>query len=363
MIMLFKDRNEHIFSALLFAFIVFILSCVIFLSSSIKYDINSSFNDSAQIVITNQKALFPAPLNDEDIEKILFIRGVDGVDGGVDGRYHFLQANSYFKIVGDDMIDDNLVIVGRGVKDTMNSFYYKDYFNFFTCNADVVKLNIAKQFISESSILSNNLITMSSDNARKILGLEDDEYSTINVYIPNSNEVEYISQKISALFPQANVTSIDERRAKIEKLFYYKGGIFLIFYITVLLSFSILLYKQVNSISSKTKKEIGILRSLGYSIVDVIKLKILQHLIVSVSSFMFGFVLAYVYTFVLDAPLLKKIFLGSQISSNVEFTPIIDFQLFFLIFILTIVPYLGSIIIPAWKIATREMSEVLKWFQ
>jgi len=69
--------------------------------------------------------------------------------------------------------------------------------------------------------------------------------------------------------------------------------------------------------------------------------------------------MAYIYVFVLSAPLLKNIFIGSS-EIDISFTPIVSFNILFLIFIFTVIPYLAAILLPSWKVAISDMSEAMK---
>ena len=69
-----------------------------------------------------------------------------------------------------------------------------------------------------------------------------------------------------------------------------------------------LLKNQISLAYGSKKREIAILRSIGFSIKEIIFLKFIQNFIVSVSAFLLGVMLAYIFVFVFNAPFLKGIF-------------------------------------------------------
>ncbi|MMZ68918.1 hypothetical protein D1872_316660 [compost metagenome] len=100
---------------------------------------------------------------------------------------------------------------------------------------------------------------------------------------------------------------------------------------------------------------------MGWSIKDVIRLKLLESLTIALLAFGTGFLLAYGYIFGLHAPLLKEIFLGfGNLPVALHFTPVIDFGMLSSLFLFFIVPFLASVVIPVWKIAVTDASEALK---
>uniref|UniRef100_UPI0040489180 hypothetical protein n=1 Tax=Aliarcobacter sp. TaxID=2321116 RepID=UPI0040489180 len=71
--------------------------------------------------------------------------------------------------------------------------------------------------------------------------------------------------------------------------------------------------------------------------------------------------MAYIFVFILNAPLLKNIFIGSAnitndfiLNSYIEINTLITLFLFFMI------PFLSAILIPVWKVAIIDSNESMK---
>ena len=64
--------------------------------------------------------------------------------------------------------------------------------------------------------------------------------------------------------------------------------------------------------------------------------------------------------FLFGAPFLRGIFLGGEMANFTEFTPVIDFNMLFLLFVFSVIPFLAFVIIPSWRIAVNDMSEAVK---
>ncbi len=354
--LLLKEKNDYLFSFFIFTFIVCILSSVLFISDSIKYDLLSTLGEKDKIILTNTKSGRYAPLNENHIDQIIQFNGIEDVVGKVDGYYNFLQDRRYIHVVCDDTIDDENMVISKDVEKLFKKFHYEKEFNFLTIDGILTK-SIKK--IVPSNIISNNTIFVNSDVAREILQMSDDEYSYISVSVPNENEVDFIARKIVDLFPHVKAQTKSDIESDFRHIFYYKGGIFMIVYIVAMLSFFILLKHQVSSSYGSKKREIAILRSVGFAIKDIILVKFIQHSVVAISSFVVGLFFAYFFIFILNAPFLKNIFLGENMS-HIIFTPILDFRMIFLIFLFTVVPFLAFILIPAWRISIDDLSGVLK---
>lgn len=357
--LLVKDKADYLFSFFIFSFIIFILSSTLFISDAIQFDITQSIKDQPEIVVENTRAGREFPMHQGFIFDISNIPGVSNVEGFVEGYYYFGQKRLWFHLVSDDTLKINEMVVGQGVKVAMEEFYYKDKFNFLT-EERMVSLNITKTAPKNTNIISNDVIYLHPQALRRILNLENEEYTKLYVSVPNQIEVGQIVLKILEIYPNAKAISKEDTIAEYRHLFYYKGGLFLILYVVVMVSFLIMLKNQISLVYGEKKKEIAILRSIGFCIKDIIALKCMQNLVVALSAYLLGIALSYVYVFCLNAPLLRNIFLGTNLSNNISFTPIVDFNLLFLIFLAGVVPFMAFVIIPAWKIAIGDISEAVK---
>ena len=346
--LLYKDRADHAFSFFIFAFIVFILSAVLFVSSSIQSDLTNLTRSKPEVVVDALRA-----------GKRDLIHDVASVEGAVEGEYYFAQKRVWFHIVGDENLDENEMIVGEGVKKEMAELYYEDVFNFLT-EEKMIPIKINKTAPHETGIVSNDVIYMNPDTAREVLSLKEGEYTRLYVEVPNVNEISEVALKIQNVYPNTEVTSIEDGVAKIRHLYYYKGGIFMVLYVVAMVSFFILLKNQISLAYGEKKKEIAILRSIGFSVRNIIALKFIQNIVVSFSAYLLGVAGAYLYVFLFGAPFLRDIFLGSEVANFTDFTPIIDFNMLFLIFVFSVIPFLAFVIIPSWRIAVSDMSEAVK---
>lgn len=358
-LLLFKDRNDHLFSFLIFSFIVFILSSVLFISDSLQYDLIQSIKSHPQIVVENMRAGRAYQMHDGYVYDVAQITGVSNVEGAVDGYYYFAQKRVWFHIIGDASLAKDEMLIGLGVQKAMAELYYNDVFHFLN-EERMISVKINKIAPKGTNIISNDAVYLNPNTARAVLGMESDEYTKLYVTVPNPNEVGEIALKIVEIYPSAKATSQADAIGAVRHLYYYKGGIFMILYVVALVSFFILLKNQIGLVYGEKKKEIAILRSLGFCIKDIIALKFIQNTVVSVSAYLLGVALSYIYVFMFNAPYLRTIFLGSELENSISLTPVIDLNLLFLIFLFGVIPFLAFVILPAWKIAISDMSEAVK---
>ena len=254
---------------------------------------------------------------------------------------------------------DNM-LVGEGVKAYLNAHFYKGSYNFLTPKGEFEKVQIFKVLPSQSNLIANDMMIMPIDLARKILGYTDDESTDITFNVPNPDEWYMITDKVSALHYDSNVVNKRDVENSYDNLYNYKGGFFLILFFIALGTFALILYQRYSMVYSSERRQIGLLRALGWSINDVLKLKFTETLLVVLISFVLGVSLAYMYVFVLGAPLLKEIFLGGEnLYNTLSFVPVLDFSVLTSIFLLYALPFIAAVLIPVWRVSVTDPKEAM----
>lgn len=130
---------------------------------------------------------------------------------------------------------------------------------------------------------------------------------------------------------------------------------------TVVLSFINFAWDKASGLSAEEKKEIGILKAIGWETSDVILLKFWEGTVISLSSFLFGILLAYAHVFLVSSFIFEPFLKGwSVLYPDFRLTPYIDAYQLFTIFFITVIPYTVATIIPSWRAATIDPDAVMR---
>lgn len=378
---LFKERSKHISVINISVMILFLLSSVLFISSSIRFSLEDTLKVQPDFVVNRTQGGSPVPTPLDWTDKLIDIYGISNVAPRVYGRYFFEPKGASFLIVGVDFLEDQSheklqsvidttdlrsflngqhMLVGDGVLDYLNAHYYKDSYKFITPSGTYQEVSIFKTLPSQTNLIANDMMVMPIELAKKILGLREGEITDITFNVPNTDEWDRMTAKLTSLYYDIHVVNKKEVQKSYENLYNYKGGMFLVLFLIVLATFALILYDRYSMVYSTQRRHIGLLRALGWSINDVLKLKFMETMIIVITSYIIALILAYVYVFILGAPLLKEIFLGGQnLQNTLTFVPVVDFSLLTSLFLMYGLPFIAAVIIPVWRISVTDPKEAM----
>lgn len=377
-----RQKSKSFFITVIFTFLTFLLTSVFFIANSIKYELDSTVNALPQITVQKIKAGKAYDIDVDVIDDILEISGVSDAVARVWGYYYFENAGVNFTVCGldqyekqykqsleavvekfniDDLSSDSSMLVGKGVKEIMSQNYYKEYFNFIKPDGTFKRINIGGVFDGDTQLESNDMIILSKEDAREIFDIEEEKATDIVVKVANPEEVPMIVQKIKLMYPDTRIISNEDLKVSYQNIFDYKSGVFLAIFIISLFTFFIVIYDKSSGLSSEEKKEIGILKAIGWTVDDILKEKFYESFIVSFIAYLLGVIFAFGFVYLFQAPILRDIFVGySQLKTTFELPFVFDIQTLFLVFFLSVPIYIAATIIPSWRTATLEADEVIR---
>ena len=373
-----RQGHKSLFITVVFTFLTALLTSIFFITNSIKHELNTTVDALPQIIVQNTKASRVTEIDIGSTDKLLDIPGINSVNARVWGYYYFANAGVNFTLIGIDEfeeqysdtldgiikkgeLDNSGMFIGSGVREIMSSNYYKDYFNFIKPDGKIKRVDIVGVFDSDIELESNDMIVMSKDTLREIFGIQESKATDLVVKIANIEEINTVALKIEQMFPNARVITNDDMKLSYENIFNYKSGIFLALFVIAIFTFFIIIYDKMSGLSSEQKREVGILKAIGWRVEDVLKEKFYESLILSLFAYILGVILSLAYVYIFNAPLLRDIFIGySDLKPIFEISFILDFQTLFLVFFLSVPIYVAATIIPSWKVATLEADDVIR---
>jgi lipoprotein-releasing system permease protein len=144
-------------------------------------------------------------------------------------------------------------------------------------------------------------------------------------------------------------------------VFGWKSGFVLSSMLVALFAFLILIWDKASGLSLEEKREIGILKAIGWDTDVVLSVKLWEGLLLSGISCLSGILMAYAYIYWFRAAGLREIFVGwSTIYPSFKLIPEVDPKFILLIITISVVPYLAVTVFPAWKAAITDPDTIIR---
>ena len=379
---LMRRFGKSFFIPYILSLLIFVLASVLMIADAIKLELNTTLKTLPQITLQRFIAGKQSDVPLERVEVLLDIEGITAITPRVWGYYYFKPAGVNFSIVGIDAYEEqysktlsnltqhfdikllekeNGMIIGEGVKKILRENYYTDFFNFITSEGKWQRVYIAGVFHSDLALESNDLILLPKKLAYAIFGMDEHKATDIIVKVANIKEIATIVQKINERYPDMRAITQDDIRVSYQNIFDYKSGFFLALFSICAFAFFIIIYDKTSGLSSEEKREIGILKAIGWSSDDILKEKFYESFTLSLSAFLLGVTGSLFYVYALQAPLLRNLFMGySALKPSFALPFSVDVSMLVLLFLLSVPIYIAATLIPAWRASTLDADEVMR---
>ncbi len=368
---------------LIFSLLVFLLVSVFSIAGSLQHEMDITLDALPELIVQKMSGGRQTTVPAERAYEIATIPGVSTAIPRVWGYYYFGSANVNFTVMGKDpdlesykqkydgLFELNTPLLdtltgpyffaGKGVVDIINKYYFEDEFFFITSAGKVLSLALAGTFSDESALETNDIILMPEYLVRELFDIYDEDATDIVVRVPNPDEVEIVKQKIQFLYPDCRIVSKSQINTSYQNTFDYKSGLFLALLIPVFMAFFTMIYDKASGLSLEEKREIGIMKAVGWRVEDILTLKLIESGFISLFSFFTGIGFSFFFVYTFNAPVLRDLFIGAgNLKPSFNLIPLIDLHILSLSFMAIVPVYILATVIPAWKTAIIDADEVMR---
>jgi ABC-type lipoprotein release transport system permease subunit len=220
---------------------------------------------------------------------------------------------------------------------------------------------VQKVLSEDSELVSSDLILMSPADVRTLFNFPEGLATDLAIHAGNPRELPTIAAKIVEQFPDARPILKSEILRTYEAIFDWRGGLMVVVLSSAVLSFIIFAWDRATGLSAEERKEIGILKSIGWESGDVLLMKFWEGAVISLTAFLAGVLLAYGHVFFFSASLFEHALKGwSVLFPRYRLVPALDGYQLTVLFFLTVLPYTAATLIPSWRAATVDPDAAMR---
>lgn len=345
-----------------YTIIVFFLASVMFFTQAMKNEARTALEESPDVVVQKLTAGRHDHIPEAYIEQLRGLRGASHVRGRLWGYYYdpSVGANYTIAAAGNGGLTKGSARIGTGVARALRAGP-GDLVPLQAHDGAYSSFEVAEVFSSSSSLVSADLIEITEEDFRELFKIPQGTYTDIILNVRNPREGAVISDKIRRLLPDSRPVLKSELLRTYEAAFDWRGGILLVIFAGAVLAFIIFAWDKATGLSMEERKEIGILKAVGWDTAEVIALKSWEGIVISLSAFLTGTIMAYVHVFMASSALLAPVLKGwAVIYPEFRMAPTIDFHQLAALLFLTVVPYLTAMIVPVWLASSSDPDSVMR---
>lgn len=296
------------------------------------------------------------------LDKVKKVRGVTSARGRLWGYYYDPVIGANYTLIAPESFSDGpgKIVIGEGIS-RARLVFKGDALEFRTFEGTLVNLEVKNILSSESELVSSDLILISAEDFRRLFGTPVDYATDLTLQVKNRKELSTIALKIAELLPDTRLILREEILRTYETVFDWRGGMMIVILSGAFLAFVIFAWEKASGLSLEERREIGILKSIGWETSDVILMKFWEGMAISLSSFLAGILLAYVHIFFTSSALFEPALKGwAVLYPKFRLIPFIDAAQVATLLFLTVVPYTVATIIPSWRAATVDPDSAMR---
>ncbi|MDB5220791.1 MAG: transporter, permease protein, partial [Myxococcaceae bacterium] len=310
------------------AFAVALVAAVIFMTEALRGEAERAHAAHPDIVVQKLVGGRPTTISAAEAAKIADIASVRSVTPRVWGYFFLPSLQGNVTIIGTAKgakpltIASGVLAEGRDITPgehemiagaelaTFLGLRPGDELGLPSWNFDAHALKLVGTFRSSLDLYTADVIICDEDDARALLDLPRGDATDLAVTLSNTAEARVVARTITERLPGARVIERD-LLARVYHLAYgRRAGFVLGASIPAILALLVLAWDRASGLGPDERKEIAVLKAVGWSTSEVLWAKLFESLLVGASATALGLLLGYAWIFWLGAPGLRPALVG-----------------------------------------------------
>lgn len=363
---LLRRKAKNLGLLAVYAAIVFLLASVMLFTHALRQEAQALLQNAPQILVQRMVAGRHDLIPGDHLASMGRIRGVTRIEPRLWG-YFFdpaTAANYTFLVPTDPAMAADLgeqrIAIGAGIARTRGAGP-GDVLALRSYRGELVPFRVQAVLEPESELVTADLVLLSEADFRAFFGVPAGQYTDIAVSVRNPHEVQTVAEKIALALPDTRPILRQEILRTYESIFSWREGVVLILLVGAILAFVIFAWDKASGLSAEERREIGILKAVGWETGDIIAMKFWEGVLISVGAFLIGYLAAYVHVFVADSVLFEPVLRGwAVLYPRFQLIPSVDGLQLATLFLLTVFPYAAATIVPIWRTAIADPDAVMR---
>ena len=309
---LWRRKMKNISVLVVFAGVIFLVASFQMVTHALTETAERALRNTPEITIQKMSAGRQVEIPVNYADKLSGIFGIRDIVPRIWGYYFDEVQEANYTVMGIDILrmplGDRLnltleegsmpnpdtgggVAVGRSIKRIVKEKGGR-LLSMFRPDLSQASFEVTGVFKQETDILTNDLVVMNMNDARDLFNIPSDLATDFCVYVTNLSEVSTIAKKIADVLPDTRVLTRAQISKTYQVVFGWRSGFASVCLLAALTAFVILSWDKASGLSPEEKREISILKILGWETTDIIAVRFWEGSLMSGFAFVIGCTLA-----------------------------------------------------------------------
>jgi ABC-type lipoprotein release transport system permease subunit len=359
---LWRRKGKNLALLAVYSLIVFLLASVMLFSQALRREAGLLLEGAPALVVQRLVAGRHDPIPTAYLDRIGDLRGVSASYGRLWGYSYdpAVRANYTLMVPRDREIAAGDVLIGAGIGRT-RGLSTGDYLSLRGAKGASFALHVADLLPADAELVSTDLLLIGEADFRAFFGIPPGVYTDLALEVRNPREVRKVAEKVTTLLPDTRPILREEILRTYDALFQWRQGIVFVLLAGSLLAFVIFAWDRASGLSAEERREIGILKAIGWETSDVLRMKFWEGALISLAAFLLGYLAAYVHVFFADGALFAPVLKGwAVLYPRFRLIPFVDGLQVATLFFFTVFPYTVATLVPIWRAATTDPDAAMR---
>ncbi len=357
-----RRKGKNLGLLVVYAAVVFLLASAMLFTDAIRREAALVLQGSPEVVVQRMVAgrhdLLPAAM----LTRLNGIRGAREVTGRLWGYYFdpTVAANYTVMVPPVSPPPTGRVRIGAGIANARGAGV-GDVLALRGADGSLFSFVVDAVLSERSQLVSADLALVSEADYRRFFAIPDGVFTDAVMTVRNPREVRTVARKVIEAMPDARPILRDEILRTYESVFAWREGLMLLLLVGSVLAFAILAWEKASGLSAEERREIGILKAVGWETGDVLAMKLWEGGLVSLSAFALGYLAAYVHVFQFGSPLFEPVLKGwAVLYPRFDLVPQVDGLQLATLLLFSVLPYTAATLVPVWRAAITDPDQVMR---
>jgi ABC-type lipoprotein release transport system permease subunit len=252
------------------------------------------------------------------------------------------------------------IVIGEGIA-YIRGASVGDVFSFHDHKGKLLPFTVEAILPADSALVTADLMLISEADFRRFFGIESGRYTDIVLQLTSPDLAGEVAADVVARLPDIRTIGRDEILGSYKALFDWREGMMPVLLVGTLLALMIFVMQKASGLSAEELREVGILRAVGWEVLDIITAKCWEGALIAGSAFLIGCTLAYWHVFSASSMLLEPVLTGwSTLNPDLRLVPFMDGSQLLILFFCTVIPYALATTGPVWRAAVADPDRIMR---